>query len=109
MRLDSLSVVEKRSIFLWHVWTNWVFFLLAGRTSSSSAACGFGWPNLPPQSRVTWLGVYRSGHPYWPSSFGSWTLPLEAACSSSLLAELLSSCSSVLTVVLRGRNKGGRG
>jgi hypothetical protein len=84
-------------------------FLLAGRTSSSSAACGFGWPNLPPQSRVTWLGVYRSGHPYWPSSFGGWTIPLEAACSSSLLAELSSSCSSVLVVVLRGRNKGGRG
>lgn len=75
---------------------------LAGRISSFSAACGFGWPNLPPQSRVTWLGMYKSGRPYWSSSFGSWTLLLEAACSSFLLAEWLSSCSSVLTVILRG-------
>jgi len=109
MRLESSSAIEKRSVFLWHVWTNWAFFYLLGAPLLTSAACGFGWPNLPPQSRVAWLGMYKSGHPYWPSSFGSWTLPLEAACSSSLLAELSSSCSSVLTVVLRGRNKGGRG
>jgi hypothetical protein len=48
VRLDSSSAVEKRSIFLWHVGNKLGVFLLAGRTSSSSAACGFGRSNLPP-------------------------------------------------------------
>jgi hypothetical protein len=41
-------------------------------------------------------------------SLAAGLFPLEAACSSSLLAELSPSYSSVLVVVLRGRNKGGR-
>ena len=50
-------------------------FSLLGASLLSLLCVALGGRILPPQGRVTWLGVYRSGHPCWPSSFGGWTIP----------------------------------
>jgi hypothetical protein len=64
MRLESSSAAEKGSISLWHVGDKSGVFLFAGRTSSSSAACGFGRSNLSftkacsSSPKLLWLSLW---------------------------------------------------